>query len=503
LAGRIRLGAPDHGSKRATSTRLAQTSFTMLFNSASFLCFLPVAFAAYWLWPGNFGRKLFLVAASCFFYAAWDWRFLGLLGLVIVTTFAASRLILDFRKRKKPIQSLLVLWTCVGLQLTVLGFFKYFNFFEDNLAALLSTFGLPPASSIVRVLLPVGISFYTFHAITLAVDTFRGKVETRVSFLDVALYIAFFPQLVAGPIVRATVFLPQLVSRRSMLVEDFFAAAQAIVTGFLYKVVFADSIAPFVDQVFAQPADYSGILLLAASFGFYCQIYFDFNGYSMIAIGVSRLFGYKLPDNFDFPYGATSLGSFWRRWHISLSSWLRDYLYIPLGGNRLGGAKQIRNLIMTMLLGGIWHGANWNFVIWGAAHGSLLAVERFSRIRHGTTSNEESRSILSLAFGWLITQSIVLLLWIPFRAKTLADSWAVFSGIFSWRPAVAGAPLAIPVALLVLPIFCDTVLVRLLRSQPGKPLLRPELGLGLLTFCGLAVGLIAKTGLRSFIYFQF
>jgi alginate O-acetyltransferase complex protein AlgI len=369
--------------------------------------------------------------------------------------------------------------------------------------ALFSTIGLPSASPTVRVLLPVGISFYTFHAITLAVDTFRGKVETRVSLLDVALYIAFFPQLVAGPIVRATVFLPQLATKRSMFGEDFFAAAQAIVTGFLYKVVFSDSIAPFVDKVFERPADYSGILLLAATFGFYCQIYFDFNGYSMIAIGVSRLFGYKLPDNFNFPYAATSLGSFWRRWHISLSSWLRDYLYIPLGGNRLGVAKQMRNLTITMLLGGIWHGASWNFIIWGAAHGALLAVERFSQIRPRTVSKEENRSILSLALGWLATQSIVLLLWIPFRAKTLADSLAVISGIFTWRTAMTGAPLAIPVALLVLPIFCDTVFVRLLRSQPSKPLLRPELGFSLLVLCALAVGLITKTGLRSFIYFQF
>jgi D-alanyl-lipoteichoic acid acyltransferase DltB (MBOAT superfamily) len=475
----------------------------MLFNSASFLLFLPVVLAGYWLWPGNFGRKLFLVAASCFFYAAWDWRFLGLLGFVVVTTFGASWLILDCKERAAHVQSLVVLWICIGLQLTVLAFFKYFNFFEDNLAALLSTIGLSPASSVVRVLLPVGISFYTFHAITLAVDTFRGKVETRVSLLDVALYIAFFPQLVAGPIVRATVFLPQLATKRSMFEEDFFAAAQAIVTGFLYKVVFSDSIAPFVDKVFERPADYSGILLLAATFGFYCQIYFDFNGYSMIAIGVSRLFGYKLPDNFNFPYAATSLGSFWRRWHISLSSWLRDYLYIPLGGNRLGSAKQMRNLIITMFLGGIWHGASWNFIIWGAAHGTLLAVERFSQVRRGTVANEENRSILSLALGWLVTQSIVLLLWIPFRAKTLADSLAVISGIFTWRTGVAGAPLAMPVALLVLPIFFDTVFVRFLQSQPSKPLLRPELGFGLLILCALAVGLITKTGLRSFIYFQF
>ena len=475
----------------------------MLFNSASFLLFLPVVIAGYWLWPGNFGRKLLLVIASCFFYAAWDWRFLGLLGFVVVTTFAASWLILYLKGRGARAQSLVILWIGIGVQLAVLAFFKYFNFFEDNLITLLSGFGLSSAAPIVRILLPVGISFYTFHAITLAVDTYRGKVDTRVSLLDVALYIAFFPQLVAGPIVRATVFLPQLATKRLVTGEDLFVALQAIVTGFLYKVVFSDSIAPFVDKVFARPADCSGSFLLAATLGFYCQIYFDFNGYSLIAIGVSRLFGYKLPDNFNFPYAATGLGSFWRRWHISLSSWLRDYLYIPLGGNRLGVAKQMRNLIVTMLLGGIWHGASWNFVIWGAAHGTLLAIERFWQLRRGTVSNEKRRSAAALASGWLVTQTIVLFCWIPFRAKTLADSLAVISGIFTWRTVMAVPPISIPFALLVLPIFCDTVFVRLLRSQPRKPLLRPEFGFGLLVLCALAVGLITKTGLRSFIYFQF
>jgi alginate O-acetyltransferase complex protein AlgI len=475
----------------------------MLFNSASFFLFLPSVLAGYWLWPGNQGRKLFLVAASCVFYAAWDWRFLGLLGFVVATTFGATRLIPYCRQRALRIQAFAILWTSIGLQLAVLAFFKYFNFFTDNLATLISAFGFPSALPVLRVLLPVGISFYTFHAITLAVDTFRGKVDTQVSLLDVALYIAFFPQLVAGPIVRATVFLPQLASLRSMAGEDLLAGMQAIVTGFLYKIVFSDSIAPFVDKVFEQPAGYSGLLLLAATFGFYCQIYFDFNGYSLIAIGVSRLFGYKLPDNFNFPYAATSVGSFWRRWHISLSSWLRDYLYIPLGGNRLGLTKQMRNLIITMVLGGIWHGASWNFVFWGAAHGTFLAIERFWQACRGVSREGENRSIGFLIAGWLLTQTIVLFCWIPFRAKTLTDSFTIISGILSWRVSTIATPLPIPAVLLILPIFCDTVFVRLLQSQPGRPRLRPELGFGLLILCAFGVGLIAKTGLRSFIYFQF
>src|SRR5438105_2511244 len=204
----------------------------MLFNSASFLLFLPVVLAGYWLWPGNFGRKLLLVIASCFFYAAWDWRFLGLLGFVVLTTFAGSWLILDRKERGAHLYSQAILWICIGIQLAVLAFFKYFNFFEDNLIALLANVGLKSAVPIVRILLPIGISFYTFHAITLAVDTYRGKVNSRVSLLDVALYIAFFPQLVAGPIVRATVLLPQLATKQRISGEDLFAATQAIVTGF-------------------------------------------------------------------------------------------------------------------------------------------------------------------------------------------------------------------------------------------------------------------------------
>ena len=325
----------------------------MPFNSAIFFCFFVLVFAAYWFCPWLKLQKGILIVASLVFYGWWDWRFLGLLIFVILSVYAAHRLILVSRAQGRDHRALIYLWLCIGLQLLVLVFFKYFNFFQENLLMVLRCLGLVHSEPFLRVLLPVGISFYTFHAITLTIDTYQGKVSKRVKLADIALYISFFPQLVAGPIVRATVFIPQLESRRTINSQDLVAALQAIVTGFLYKVGFSDMIAPFVDQIFQHPTSFSALSLFAGALGFYAQIYFDFNGYSLIAIGISRLFGYRLPDNFDFPYAATSLSDFWRRWHISLSSWLRDYLYIPLGGNRHGLHRQLWNLIITMLLGGV------------------------------------------------------------------------------------------------------------------------------------------------------
>src|SRR5580704_357491 len=480
----------------------------MLFNSGSFLWFLLLVLPTYWLLPSNFLRKLLLVGASFVFYAWWDWRFLCLLSFVILSVFFGARLVLFERRKGNRRRALLYLWCCLGIELAVLGFFKYFNFFEDNLLVGLHSLGIHAAASTltIRVLLPIGISFYTFHAITLAVDTFRGTVDRKISLLDVALYIAFFPQLVAGPIVRATVFLPQLGGKRAFDGEDLFVALQSIGLGFLYKIVFADAIAPFVDSVFRAPGELSWVYLLAGALGFYSQIYFDFNGYSLIAIGVSRLFGYRLPDNFNFPYCATSLTNFWRRWHISLSTWLRDYLYIPLGGNRVPLLNQLRNLMCTMLLGGLWHGASWNFVLWGGIHGAVLCAEKLIHAgRFGKERGEFSISF-GLVAGWVITQIIVFLLWIPFRASNFQDTLNFISGLFSLRAGHSSVEQQlgmIPWLLLVLPIVCDTFVVRSLRVRRQKPAFNPELAFAILVLATLCVAMLAKTGLRPFIYFQF
>jgi alginate O-acetyltransferase complex protein AlgI len=480
----------------------------MLFNSGSFFCFLLLVLLGYWLLPANFLRKILLVGASLLFYGWWDWRFLGLLGFVILSVFFGARLVLLERRKGNRRRALIYLWCCLGVELAVLGFFKYFNFFEANLLLALQSLGVHAnaAGPTIRILLPIGISFYTFHAITLAVDTFRGTVDRKVSLLDVALYIAFFPQLVAGPIVRATVFLPQIEKKQTLDGNDLFIAVQSIGLGFLYKVVLADAIAPFVDSVFQAPAQLSWVYLLAGGLGFYCQIYFDFNGYSLIAIGVSRLFGYRLPDNFNFPYCATSLTAFWRRWHISLSTWLRDYLYIPLGGNRGSLLKQLRNLMCTMLLGGLWHGASWNFVLWGGTHGAILCAEKLIQGGRSRKEHREFALSIGLVFGWLVTQVIVFLLWIPFRASNFQDTMSFIAGIFSLRSGTAPVEQPagmIPWLLLLLPVFCDTFLVRSLRVWREKPALNPELAFAILVLATLCVALLAKTGLRPFIYFQF
>jgi alginate O-acetyltransferase complex protein AlgI len=472
----------------------------MLFNSAIFFGFLILVLIAYWLSPSLKLQKGILIVASAVFYGWWDWRFLGLLLFIIVSVYAAHRLILTNRECERNSRALLYLQICIGLQLAVLAFFKYFNFFEDNVLTLLGWFGLGHSGPLLRILLPIGISFYTFHAITLAVDTYRGNVSRRVGLADVALYISFFPQLVAGPIVRATVFIPQLESRRVVNGQDVASALQAIATGFLYKVGFSDTIAPFVDQVFQHPASFSGVALFAGALGFYSQIYFDFNGYSLIAIGVSRLFGYRLPDNFNFPYAASSLSDFWRRWHISLSSWLRDYLYIPLGGNRRGFRRQLQNLMITMLLGGLWHGASWNFVLWGAVHGGALCLEHLALPKKGKARlDQRLLPDISIVAGWLWTQAFVFLCWIPFRAHTFQDTMTVLTRMFTG----ATGSSSIPWAILIIPILCDTFIVSRLRSSEPHILLRPEVAIPILVLAGLAVCLIAKTGLRTFIYFQF
>ena len=472
----------------------------MPFNSAIFFCFFVLVFAAYWFCPWLKLQKGILIVASLVFYGWWDWRFLELLIFVILSVYAAHRLILVSRAQGRDHRALIYLWLCIGLQLLVLVFFKYFNFFQENLLMVLRCLGLVHSEPFLRVLLPVGVSFYTFHAITLTVDTYQGKVSKRVKLADIALYISFFPQLVAGPIVRATVFIPQLESRRTINSQDLVAALQAIVTGFLYKVGFSDMIAPFVDQIFQHPTSFSALSLFAGALGFYAQIYFDFNGYSLIAIGISRLFGYRLPDNFDFPYAATSLSDFWRRWHISLSSWLRDYLYIPLGGNRHGLHRQLWNLIITMLLGGLWHGASWNFALWGALHGSTLCLERlvYSRPKIRRRALFSSFSVFP---KWVLTQAFVFACWVPFRAHTFDNTITFFQRVFTGATSAEITP--VPWAILVLPILCDTLVVSRLRMTSPSVFFRLEVVLPLLVLSGLAVCLIAKTGMRTFIYFQF
>ncbi|MFM8459616.1 MAG: MBOAT family O-acyltransferase, partial [Chthoniobacterales bacterium] len=337
----------------------------MIFTTLTFAIFLALVLPLYWSLRSDRWRLPLLFAANFVFYGWWDWRFTALLFFVIVVAYAGGLLLARAVPSSRRAKAILLI-SC-GVQLAVLGYFKYADFFIANVRSVAESMGLQPGWTALHLILPVGISFYIFQAISYLVSVYRGTVGCERSFLKLGVYLGFFPHLVAGPIIHAKTFLPQLDSKRVFDPDVFLEGCRKFAIGLLYNSVFADNIAPFVDRVFADVSAQSPLAVAGGCLGFYGQIYFDFAGYSLMAIGVANMFGYFLPDNFNYPYRATSVIDFWRRWHISLSTWLRDYVYIPLGGNRGPKWTVYRNLMVTMFLGGLWHGADWNFVLWGTA----------------------------------------------------------------------------------------------------------------------------------------
>ncbi len=441
------------------------------FVSGEFALFLAATWLLHWLLPTRL-RKPLLLVASYLFYAAWDWRFCGLMAFVSANAWLAGRFVRD---------RCCVLGLSIGVDLAVLAWFKYAGF----LAASVSAFGLPV--TLPPILLPIGISFYTFHAISYVVDVRRGRVPPARAPLDVALYIAFFPQLVAGPILRAAFFLPQLRRPRPFSGIGQSQGLRLILKGLIYKALIADFLAGLADPAFGAVAGQSDATLAIAAIAFYGQIYFDFAGYSALAIGTARLFGYRIPKNFDYPYSALSLTEFWRRWHMSLSFWLRDYVYIPLGGNRAGSGRVLVNILITMVLGGLWHGASWNFVLWGALHGAGLCLHKLWQ-RLGFRLDRLSALIA--------TQLWVLCAWIPFRCADLHDTRQVLAALLHVGLPVTGG-------WILLLIAADHALGRG-RFKPGlaPSLARPVFWLG---FGGLAALVLASLPLaeKAFLYFQF
>ena len=474
----------------------------MIFTEPIFFAFFAVVFAAYWLAPEGRVRLYILLAASAVFYGWWDWRFLGLIGFVNgVSWLAALRASpLEPGSRRRRAWLIFAITTNLG----VLAVFKYFGFFSQSAAAALDSMGLGASWPVVNILLPVGISFYIFQAISYIVDTARGDLAPERRLSRVALYIAFFPQLVAGPIVRAASFFPQMDRAKRLSGGLVAAGARAFLIGFAYKAGIADNLAPLVDPVYgdaltlgdANLSAWSNMALIGATIAFAGQIYFDFAGYSLMAIGVARLFGYYIPKNFDYPYAALSIADFWRRWHMSLSFWLRDYLYIPLGGNRLGRVKTYRNLIATMVLGGLWHGAAWTFVAWGALHGGALALHRALFV------GKDQR--VGLLAALLFTQGFVLLSWAAFRAESFSDMLTVWHAFTLTRE---GGPGTLPVWVFAVPglIALDAWLGgRAGTPSPRLALLRRPIvywgGLGALTAILLALYPLEAA---PFVYFQF
>jgi D-alanyl-lipoteichoic acid acyltransferase DltB (MBOAT superfamily) len=363
----------------------------MIFNSLSFALFLPIVFVLYWYVAKSKLRALnmLLLAASYFFYASWDWRFMFIL---IGSTFLDYFTGIKIHEASKTKNKKFWLWLSISINLGVLGVFKYYDFFVESFAAAVGGLGFNPNISTLNLILPVGISFYTFHGLSYVIDLYRDKIKPERNFINYSLFVSFFPLLVAGPIERATHLLPQIQKPRTFDYARAVDGMRQILWGLFKKIVIADNCAVYVNQFFVTSDDQSGSTLLIAAVFFAFQIYGDFSGYSDIALGTARLFGIELLRNFSFPYFSRDIAEFWRRWHISLSNWFRDYLYIPLGGSRFGKWKAVRNTLIIFVVSGFWHGANWTFIAWGTFHALLfLPLLLLEKNRVNTNTVAENR----------------------------------------------------------------------------------------------------------------
>ncbi len=462
----------------------------MLFNSLEFAgFFLPVVLALLgltrrsWLW-----QRVILLAASYWFYMAWNPPFvLLLMGSTVVDYFVALRM----ERIERPLhRRLLVAVSCV-VNLGVLGFFKYGHFLVTSAYAVLP--GEPPFKEFFEsIVLPMGISFYTFQTMSYTIDVYRRTCPAEKSFLDFALYVTFFPQLVAGPILRATDFIPQLKARPRPTASERMIGIDRMARGFFKKVVIADGLATYVDMVYANPEAYGAVNQLVATYAYAFQIYCDFSGYSDIAIGLGHVLGFTFMENFRSPYVARGPSDFWERWHISLSTWLRDYLYIPLGGSRGSTLKTYRNLFLTMALGGLWHGAAWTFVIWGLYHGTWLIVHRI-------LFREKSLRVPAFV-SWVVTFHLVCLGWMAFRAESIEKLWIGLQQLVDFQTPVQAIPADIAVLLAVAAVsHVLGVVPRLKAAWAGS-----YFGVKA-TWYAIAIVVIFLRGssAQRFIYFQF
>jgi D-alanyl-lipoteichoic acid acyltransferase DltB (MBOAT superfamily) len=468
----------------------------MMFPTINFaLFFLAVFFVSWALRDRPMGRKWFLVAASYLFYACWDWRFCFLLAGSSLINFAAGHFIAastDSRRRKRLVT------VAVVINIGTLGVFKYYTFFMLQLSGLLVGLGWQPNLPMLQIILPVAVSFFTFHGISYVVDVYRGKVPACRSVVDLLLYISFFPQLVAGPIIRASHFLPQLQRPADPSRIPVARSLLLIVIGLFKKVVVANLLSTqLVDPVFLDPSSHGPVELLFAAWGYALQIYCDFSAYTDIATGVAALLGYQFPKNFDQPYRASSIQDFWHRWHISLSTWLREYLYIPLGGNRGGALATYRNLLLTMFLGGLWHGAAWTFILWGVFHGTTLAAEKFIRSKLAPTMS------LGPVLSVVLVFHFVCFTWIFFRAPGLDVAMDYLAAFAQWDAPIQHLTPFLA-AVVVLGLASQFLPANLLdRLEAGASRL-PLLAQGLTaSFMIIAIDAFGPDGVAPFIYFQF
>jgi alginate O-acetyltransferase complex protein AlgI len=467
----------------------------MLFNSFHFVAFfLGVLTLNHLLRALPTLQKLMLLAASYYFYGQWSWVYLG---IIVYSTLLDYSIGLGMVRVKNPRRLLLL---SLATNLGLLAFFKYTNWLIVNWNAGAAAIGSPLQFSALDILLPVGISFYTFQSLSYTIDVYRGVSTPRRNLLDYALFVGFFPQLEAGPIVRDYEFFRELDGDRRPSFADVQSALVLIAFGFVKKMVIADNLAPIVDAVFDAPGTHGFWDCLLAIYAFALQIYGDFSGYTDIAIGCALLLGFRYPQNFNYPYSAQSIQEFWRRWHMSLSRWLRDYLYISLGGNRKGPVRTYVNLFLTMLLGGLWHGASWNFVIWGGLHGSYLAMERAVLSRWALWN---AQNVFAVCLRWLVTFHLVCLAWIFFRAKTFGQSIDLLEvlsapGAARFSVDTHGSIALLLSALVGVHLFSGWAGLKQRLSQAGTPVFAASIGVALLLLIWFT-----PASTSPFIYFQF
>ncbi len=469
----------------------------MLFNSIEYLIFLPIVFIIYWLLKNSYkNQNLLLLLSSYVFYGWWDYRFLSLILFSSFLDYYVGIKIEEAEAQKSKKHWLLVsLFSNLGL----LGVFKYYNFFADSFASTMSTIGWEVNDLTLNIILPVGISFYTFQTLSYSIDIYRNQIRATRDIVSFFTFVSLFPQLVAGPIERASNLIPQIENRRNLNMTLLKTGLFQIFIGLFRKVAIADNLGGYVDSVYANYDIHNSSTLLVATIFYAFQIYFDFSGYSDIAIGSAKLFGFNFNRNFNFPYFSKTLTEFWRRWHMSLSFWLRDYLYISLGGNRKGIAITYRNLLLTMLIGGLWHGSSWNFVIWGGIHGLFLSLEKytFSSLKIKTFN----------AFGYVYTFFVVLTAWIFFRAPDFHSASTILIEIlnFNYGPLFIGDINSFTNAILLLSIG---VLIDLKVFRSNVPLEDygerfSTLKLSIIASVIIVMMCLFYSTTENFIYFQF
>ncbi len=466
----------------------------MIFCSIEYILFFIVIVLSMIFVKHNNAKKLILLAGSYYFYAYWDYRFLLLLAVLSVANYYAGA-----RIGSSPASTVKKRWLAAGIifDLAILGFFKYFNFFTDSINSVLRHSNIrPPALDII---LPIGISFMTFEVISYMIDIYRGKNKPAAGLLDLSLLVSFFPHLISGPILKPGHFLPQLdkdILIRWKNIED---GSQVFLLGMVKKVLIADRLAYFVDPVFKTPQDFSSGTVWLAAIAYAIQIYCDFSGYTDMAIGSARCLGFEFPPNFNMPYISRSITEFWRRWHISLSTWLRDYLYIPLGGNRKGNLRRYLNLLIVMLLGGLWHGASWNFVIWGGLHGLGLMV---NKLYSAYLEPNKIRSHFYDFICWLATVTFVCVAWVFFRSTDFGVSYIIIKKMFLIGDST-GITWHATSLFIIIPILIISHYLGIRLGDSAYVQYKDTRGLFALFFVLFGLVFLAPLNSSPFIYFQF